>query len=164
MRFLSFSCLRSASCKPQHHGQASNLCRHLQMLPRGPTSPRRAPLTLLFSSQPSFDTDHFCSPPFVCPARVGGLRRPLRCSQAFGADIGNQRSQAHGSIIGSSISWVTSTVKWSSREPLERSHDETMIMPHNTLRQTAASFILEKNHWTQRVRKSIRDSFHVAGK
>ena len=57
------------------------------MLPVGPTSPHRAPLTVLFSSQRSFDsTDHFCSPPFVCPARIDGLTRPLTCSQAFGTD------------------------------------------------------------------------------
>ena len=114
------------------------------MLPRGPTSPPRSPLTVLFSSQRSFDsTDHFCSPPFVCPARIDGLTRPQTCSQAFGTDIGNQRSRANGSVIGSSMSWA-GTVKLSSRQQPERRHDEPMIMPHNTLRQLQPPSFLKK--------------------
>ena len=125
MRFLSLSCLRFASCKPQHHGLAS--------------------LTLLFSPQRSFDsTDHFCSPPFVWPARIDGLTRPLTCSQAFGTDVGNQRSRANGSVIGSSMSWATCTVKLRSRQPPERPHDESMIMPYNTLRQLQPPSFLKK--------------------
>ena len=87
---------------------------------------------------------HFCSPPFVCPARIDGLTRPLTCAQAFGTDIRNQRSRVNGSVIGSSISWATSTVKLSSRQQPERRHDESMIMPHNTLGPSVSGRLQEQ--------------------